>query len=217
MHRPVAMLVASLIAGCAQGSTASQPGESSASEIIPHVVADKPSSQFLANLVPYCGKAYAGRIVADQPKSNTPDPFEGKSLVMHVSGCEDPYREIRIPFHVGDDRSRTWVITRTATGLRLKHDHRHQDGSPDTLTMYGGDTVAPGSVRRQEFPADAESRQLFQREGRAASMSNTWAMELVPSKRFVYELGRPDGRLFQVEFDLTRPIATPPPAWGALP
>jgi hypothetical protein len=33
--------------------------------------------------------------------------------------------------------------------------------------------------------------------------------------RFVYELSRPDGRLFRVEFDLTVPIAPPPAPWGA--
>jgi hypothetical protein len=54
-----------------------------------------------------------------------------------------------------EDRSRTWVITRTATGLRLKHDYRHTDGTPDALTMYGGDTVGPGTAQRQSFPADA--------------------------------------------------------------
>jgi len=182
---------------------------------MPAVIAAKPSDQFFSNFVPYCGKAYAGRIVTNTPASSTPDPFEGKALVMHVRGCEDTYREIRIPFHVGDDRSRTWVITRTPNGLRLKHDHRHADGSPDAMTMYGGETTVPGDTKRQEFPVDAESVALFKREGRTASVSNTWAMELIPSKQFVYELSRPDGRLFRVEFDLTQPVAIPPPPWGA--
>jgi hypothetical protein len=56
---------------------------------------------------------------------------------------------------------------------------------------------------------------MFGREGLAASVSNTWAMEIVPGKQFVYELSRPGGRLFQVEFDLSQPIAPPPPPWGA--
>jgi hypothetical protein len=114
---------------------------------------------------------------------------------------------------VGDDHSRTWVLTRTETGLRLKHDHRHEDGSPDAMTMYGGDTDADGSAERQEFPVDAESIALFETEGRSVSTTNVWAMEIDPGKRFVYELARP-GRLFRVEFDLTAEVDAPPIPWG---
>ena len=179
-------------------------------------VAQSPADIFMSAFVSHCGQAFAGRIVANTPASTAPDPFDGKALVMHVRGCDEPTRELRVPFHVGDDHSRTWVITRTATGLRLKHDHRHRDGSPDVLTMYGGDSVVPGEAGRQEFPVDVDSVALFQREGSTASVSNTWAMELVPAQRFVYELSRPNGRLFRVEFDLTRPVATPPAPWDAL-
>jgi hypothetical protein len=56
---------------------------------------------------------------------------------------------------------------------------------------------------------------MFAREGMAASMRNVWAMEIVQGKRFVYALRRPDGRLFQVEFDLATPVATPPAPWGS--
>jgi hypothetical protein len=167
---------------------------------------------FLDRLREHCGKAYAGRIVANTPTPTTPDPFEGKSLVMHVRGCATD--ELKIPFHVGDDRSRTWVLTRTATGLRLKHDHRHEDGSSDAVTMYGGDTATPGTAERQEFPVDAESIATFEREGLTASVTNVWAMEIESGQRFVYELARPGGRLFKVEFDLTRPVDAPPPPWG---
>ncbi len=169
---------------------------------------------FYRNLAALCGKAFAGRIVANVPAPATPDPFAGKPLVMHVRGCGA--EELRVPFHVGDDHSRTWVITRMPDGLRLKHDHRHADGSADKTTMYGGDTASPGSAQRQEFPVDADSIALFQREGLQASVSNTWAMEIHPGKRFVYELSRPNGRLFQVEFDLTQPAALPPAPWGAV-
>ena len=170
------------------------------------------ADQFLDRVREHCGKAYAGRIVANTPTPTTPDPFEGKTLVMHVLGCDA--NELRVPFHVGDDHSRTWVITRTAEGLRLKHDHRHEDGSSDAVTMYGGDTTAAGTASRQEFPVDAESIATFEREGLAASVTNTWAMEIEPGQRFVYELARPGGRLFKVEFDLTKPVDAPPPPWG---
>jgi hypothetical protein len=176
---------------------------------------DAPADVFLAAIAGHCGQAFAGRIIANEPKQATPDAFGGKALVMHVRGCDEPTRELRIPFHVGDDRSRTWVLTRTNGGLRLKHDHRHADGSADVLTMYGGDTTAPGSAQRQEFPVDADSIALFERTGSTASVTNTWAMEIEPGRRFLYELNRPGGRLFRVEFDLSKPVETPPAPWGS--
>ncbi|CAN7224919.1 hypothetical protein LJR168_000819 [Pseudoxanthomonas sp. LjRoot168] len=208
------LLAALCIAGC-QGGEPKYRISDDFSAPPPVNIITEPHAQFFANLQHLCGKAYAGRITANQPAPTTPDPFEGKALVMHVRGCDDPTREIRIPFHVGDDHSRTWVLTRTGTGLRLKHDHRHEDGSPDAVTMYGGDTAEPGSTRRQAFPVDADSIAMFEREGLAASVTNTWAMELVPGKTFVYELSRPNGRLFRVEFDLTTPVELPPAPWGA--
>lgn len=176
-------------------------------------VAQAPADAFLAAIATHCGNAYEGRIVANTPKPTTPDAFEGKRLVMHVRGCDAPASRIEIPFHVGDDHSRTWILTRTASGLRLKHDHRHADGSPDDTTMYGGDARDAGSASRQAFPVDAESIAMFERGGLTASVENTWAMEIHP-RSFVYELARPNGRLFRVEFDLTRPVATPPTPWG---
>lgn len=173
-----------------------------------------PADAFLAAIARHCGQAFAGKVLVDEPAS-ADNPFAGKALVMHVRECGA--EELRVPFHVGDDRSRTWVLTRTATGIRLKHDHRHADGSPDAMTMYGGDTAAAGTAVRQVFPVDAESVAMFGREGRSASVTNVWAMEIEPGKRFLYELSRPGGRLFQVEFDLTKPVLPPPPPWGSEP
>src|SRR5690554_5440550 len=174
-----------------------------------------PADAFLAALASHCGQAFAGRIVANEPASPEPDAFEGHDLVMHVRGCDNPTQQLLVPFHVGDDHSRTWVLTRTETGLQLKHDHRHEDGSPDEQTMYGGDTALPGTAVRQEFPVDQESIELFGRTGADVSTTNTWAMEIEPDSRFLYELARPGGRLFQVEFDLTTPVDLPPAPWGS--
>jgi hypothetical protein len=177
----------------------------------PAVQALQPADAFLARLAEHCGQAFAGRIVANEP-AQPEDPFAGQALVMHVRECGEG--EVKVPFHVGDDHSRTWVLTRTEDGLRLKHDHRHQDGSEDDVTMYGGDTAAAGTEIRQEFPVDGYSIEMFEREGLSASVTNTWAMEIEPGQRFLYELSRPSGRLFQVEFDLTTPVPTPPTPWG---
>lgn len=185
-----------------------------ASACTPQPSQQKPADVFLAHIADYCGKAFAGKITANEPRSDQQDPFEGKELVMHVRGCDDPQNEIRIPFHVGDDHSRTWILTRTNDGLRLKHDHRHEDGTEDAVTMYGGDTASEGTENRQEFPVDEESISTFKREGLNASLENTWAMEIHPNQHFIYELTRPNGREFRVQFDLTKPVATPPAPWG---
>ena len=137
--------------------------------------------------------------------------FASKRLVMHARDCSPT--TIRIPIHVGDDRSRTWVVNRTERGLRLKHDHRDRDGSEDKITQYGGDTSAPGTSVRQEFPADAFTKALLVREGNTAGANNVWAIE-VDATAFAYELRRP-GRFFRVEFDLSRPIEPPPAPWGS--
>jgi hypothetical protein len=191
MKAPAAFLLVTALVGCASGP------ESPA-----------PQQQFFTALQSLCGKAYQGRVVTTDDADRD---LASSRLVMHVRTCSPS--EVRIPFHVGDDRSRTWVISRTAGGLRLKHDHRHADGSADALTQYGGDALSPGSTRRQEFPADRMSRDLFAREGISQSAANVWAMEVEPGRLFAYELRRP-ARHLRVEFDLTRPIATPPPPWG---
>lgn len=173
-------------------------------------VPPNPQQSFFERLSSLCGHAFEGRVVS--PPVPADASFAGKSLVMHVRDCSAD--EIRIPFHVGDDRSRTWVVSRTTTGLRLKHDHRHADGSEDVLTQYGGDTVDEGTAARQEFPVDQYSKDLFNRNDAAVSTTNVWAMEIEPRRMFAYELRRPN-RFFRVEFDLTRPVPAPPPPWGA--
>jgi hypothetical protein len=168
-----------------------------------------PQDQFFANLTALCGQSFEGRVVTQEAADSA---FAGQRLVMQVRECSA--NEIRVPFHVGEDRSRTWVITRTGEGLRLKHDHRHEDGSEDTLTQYGGDTANEGTAERQEFPADQHSRDLFVANNIPQSVTNVWAVEVHPGRTYVYELRRPN-RHFRVEFDLTRPVQAPPAPWGA--
>lgn len=170
--------------------------------------APAPQSEFFDAIAAHCGTAYEGRVVSTDAADKD---FAAEKLVMEVRDCSNT--ELRIPFHVGADRSRTWVISKTPSGLRLKHDHRHEDGSDDAVTMYGGDTAGEGTPTRQEFPVDAYSIEMFNREGRSASVTNVWAVEIHP-EMFAYELRR-ENRFFRVEFDLTEPAANPPAPWGA--
>jgi hypothetical protein len=158
-------------------------------------------NDFLARLNALCGQRFEGRVVTTDAADAK---FASERLIMHVRDCSPD--EVRIPFAVGEDRSRTWVVTRTDSGLRLKHDHRHEDGTTDVLHWYGGDTANPGTDERQEFPVDAESIALFNANDAAVSTTNVWAMEVHANRMFAYELLRPN-RHFRVEFDLTKPLA----------
>lgn len=167
--------------------------------------APSPGDAFWTQLAAMCGEAYAGEVVESVPA----DTSFRRPLVMHVRECGDSV--IRIPFHVGDDRSRTWVFTRTAEGLRLKHDHRHRDGTPDEVTQYGGDTRDAGTASRQEFAADAHTAGLI-----PEASTNVWTVELVPGERFSYMLRREGTeRRFRADFDLSAAVPAPPAPWGA--
>lgn len=160
---------------------------------------------FWQDLQRLCGNAYSGTIIAGGENDTV---FGGKPLVMHVRACNDSL--IRIPFFVGSDSSRTWVLTLTADGILLKHDHRHRDGSPDEVTMYGGHTSNFGSPGRQFFPADQETAVML-----PAATGNIWWIELVPGEYFSYNLRRVNTpRLFSVRFDLVPLAETPGAPWG---
>lgn len=164
-----------------------------------------PASALWSALQPLCGKAFEGRVVEGTEPSD--DAFRQQRLVMHVRECTAS--EIRIPFHAGENRSRTWVLTPTATGVRLKHDHRHEDGSEDRITQYGGDTRAIADPLALDFYADEFTAKLI-----PTAATNIWTVAIDPGKTFTYALRREaQGRRFRVEFDLTRPVAEPPPPW----
>lgn len=185
--------------------------------------ANAPQDAFWQALSSHCGNAYAGELVSEDAADAD---FADTAMVMHVAKCGDD--RIEVPFHVmldgAWDRSRTWVFTRTEGGLRLKHDHRHKNGEPDAVTMYGGDTADDGAARAQDFPVDRESIDLFESEGLTASVTNVWTVEVDPSETasgiFAYQLqrtiegGAPAPRFFRVEFDLAKSVEPPPPAWG---
>ena len=162
-----------------------------------------PSQKFWELLSSHCGKSYEGKLVS--PDS---DPrFAGK-LVMHVRSCEEG--RLRIPFFVGEDLSRTWVLTMDEQQLiQLKHDHRHADGSEDAVTQYGGKATNTGSASTQFFPADSFTAAML-----PAAVGNVWWIT-VDETSFTYNLRRlGSATLFSVKFDLTKPIDTPPAPWG---
>ena len=161
---------------------------------------------FFSSIEQHCGKAFEGKVAVD----NQPSPAFDVKLVMFVRKCSQA--ELQIPFYVGDNASRTWIIKKTGSGLSLKHDHRHKDGTDDLVTMYGGHTSDAGYNQIQSFPVDQYSKELFALQGLPQSITNTWQVYIYP-EMFSYRLVR-EGREFRVDFDLTKPISIPAAPWG---
>ena len=167
--------------------------------------AEPANTVFWRELEKLCGKAFAGTVVAAPADDTT---FKGQTLVMHVRSCEKD--RIRIPFVVGENRSRTWVLTSKENRLLLKHDHRHEDGKPDSVTMYGGFTTNVGTPTRQMFPADQETVNTI-----PAAATNVWWIDLVPGEQFTYNLRRLGSeRYFSIRFDLKNAVKAPEAPWG---
>jgi hypothetical protein len=166
-----------------------------------------PALLFWQRLQTLCGDAYAGGLTIGTEESDREIGYA--ELVMHVRYCDDA--EVRIPFHVDDNRSRTWVLTLDGERLSLNHVHRNADGTEEAVTNYGGSIDAAGTAGRQEFPVSPDTVARL-----PATEGNVWAIEIEPGKGFAYELQRErDMRFFRVEFDLSETAAEPPPPWGA--
>lgn len=171
--------------------------------IINSIYCQESAQQFWNQLQSHCGKSYEGKII-EAPKN---DDFRGKKLVMKVISCNE--NEIKIPFFVGDDFSRTWILTFNKGRITLKHDHRHKNGSEDKITQYGGTSTNYGSTEIQMFPADQETATLI-----PYASQNVWWLTLT-DRFFTYNLRRMGSdRLFTVSFDLTNEIEVDWIPWG---
>ena len=132
MFRLLTLLLAGIVLSNCSGRISGLGG--------PHSAAQR---AFLKNISTHCGQTYQGTVVF--PAEPAP-PFKDARLLMLVQQCGPT--EWRIPFWVGEDKSRTWVLTPTGEGLLFKHDHRHEDGTPDEVTNYGGMADAAKFSRR---------------------------------------------------------------------
>jgi hypothetical protein len=153
--------------------------------------------EFMINLSMYCGKQFSGTVVFPEGDKN---PFKGEPLKIIFESCSE--KQVRIPFHVGTNTSRTWVLTLDEKGLLLKHDHRHADGTPDSITMYGGYAKPNATAFEQSFPADAYTASLI-----PAAATNEWTLALNKEKRMLSYILKRDGQLrFHADYDLSKPI-----------
>lgn len=190
-----AWLLAGILAAChtTQKNNPSSPARNNNQE------------HFWNTLQSLCGKTFAGTVMAAPPNDTN---FSNKTLLMQVRSCEPG--KIRIPFIVGDNRSRTWVFTKNKEGISLKHDHRHRDGTEDSITQYGGHTSNSGTATAQYFPADQQTANLL-----PAAASNVWWVEVQAGKYFTYNLRRlGTDRLFSIRFDLSGELPAAEAPWG---
>ncbi|MFW5778092.1 MAG: hypothetical protein ACOCW7_02880 [Bacteroidota bacterium] len=149
---------------------------------------------FLNNLVSLCGKSFAGK---ETYSKDGRDSWVNRSMVIHFTVCETDL--VKIPFHIDDDQSRTWVFMNENGKLRFQHDHRHKDGSPEDLTLYGGYADGKGNAFRQSFPADDYTNRLIN-----DNLDRVWNIILSEDFSFLkYELGYDGEIVFRAEFDLT--------------
>ena len=152
---------------------------------------------FFENLSKLCGKTFKGEEIY---RSHHGESVAGQELIMQVVACTTEY--IYIPFHIGDDRSRTWMFLIDDGMLRLGHDHRDEDGTPHEQTMYGGYADGTGNEYVQHFPADEYSAEIIEDGG-----GNVWTIKLDKDfTTFTYRLERDGEKRWRVDFNLKQPL-----------
>lgn len=154
---------------------------------------------FFNHLRSLCGKSFSGTQVY---RSHHGDSWADYALIMHVRDCTDAL--IAIPFSVRDDRSRTWLFMAEEGRLRFRHDHRHEDGTPEDETLYGGYADESGTAFAQYFPADEYTASLIDGGG-----GNVWTVTISDDfSLFSYRLERDGEKRFRIDFDLSTPLKT---------
>lgn len=142
---------------------------------------------FFDALTSLCGQHFEGAMTYP---TEGQDDFSGKLLIAKIDSCTKT--EIRIPFNVGEDHSRTWIVSKTEQGLQLKHDHRHKDGTADEINMYGGLATENGSDLSQSFAADTHTATII-----PAASTNVWNISLNGDRTsMTYHLTRHDAPRF---------------------
>jgi hypothetical protein len=156
-------------------------------------VADPNHEAFFITLSSYCGRTFEG---ASTFPADADDPMYGQKLTITFRDCDED--EIRVPFLVGENASRTWAFTRMPDGLLLKHDHRDENGQPDPPTQYGGFADGSGTSHRQSFPADQETIVMI-----PDAATNVWTLEVDSVRKvLIYDLQRHSKPRFRAEFHL---------------
>ncbi len=174
-----------------------QPAEDF-SQAAPGLLESEQHQAFFNNLASLCGQSFQGDQIY---RSHHGESWSDRAMIMYVTVCEDDH--IHIPFHVDDDKSRTWMFLAEDGQLRFRHQHLHEDGTHEDGSMYGGYANDEGNAYVQYFPADEFSAGVIEDGG-----GNLWIVSIDENMTyFSYRLDRDGEKRFEIVFDLTQPLA----------
>jgi hypothetical protein len=201
----LSVIVLLIISACNEEETPDTPFEYAPEEAAALMELAPEQRTFWDNIQEHCGNAYQG-ILADA----TPyyEPFEAGQIIIHVRDCTDTLTHISL--HIDDDHSRNLLLTKVDGTLRLKHDHRYEDGTEEEITQYGGDAPAPGLETRQIFEADEHTTEIL-----PDRFDNFWFIDIMDEETLAYGVHWPKhGHSIRLEFDISTPVDEPPAPWG---
>lgn len=182
------------LAACAQPGQEAESADS-AEEAASGIFNSDVHQAFMDNLASLCGQSFEGAETYTIPDREN---WQGKRLVMEVIRCEAD--EVHIGLAVDENRSRTWMFMAEDGHLRFRHDHRHEDGTAEEVSLYGGYATDAGNAFVQYFPADAFTCELID-----YACNNEWVVMLSDDmKTFSYVLKLDGVKRFQADFDLTQ-------------
>jgi hypothetical protein len=178
-------------------SCGSQSAKQTTENVEVTIIQNEDAKVFFESIKQLCGKSFEGKEVFVKEGRES---WSNLELTMHITKCVSD--TIFIPFHVGENKSRTWMLINEDGLLRFRHDHRHEDGTPEDLTLYGGYATDFGTPYHQEFPADEYTIEVHPR-----SVGAIWVLHLSNDlSTFNYQLHHNGELLFEAEFDLTKEI-----------
>lgn len=150
---------------------------------------------FFENMRAMCGQTFGGRTVFAEEGDTT---FEPARLYFVVEECDGD--ELRMPFVVGGDASRTWVLTLDDDGLTFHHEHLRDDGTEYETSGFGGRASDDGTALFQHFP------DFWATEATPAAERRVWRLRIDPEHDlFVYYLDRGGRLAYRLVFHLGPP------------
>jgi hypothetical protein len=150
---------------------------------------------FFENLRALCGQTFGGRTILAPVEDRT---FEPARLYMIVEECEGD--ELRVPFNVDVDDSRTWIFQLRDERLTFFHRHVRADGTEYEASGFGGHATADGSATFQSFP------DFWATEETPAAEHRIWRLRIdAENELFVYYLDRGGQPAYRLVFHMGPP------------
>jgi hypothetical protein len=154
---------------------------------------------FFENMRAFCGQTFGGRTILAPAEDRT---FEPARLYMVVAECGE--NEIRVPFIVGDDASRTWIFQLRDGRLTFFHRHVRPDGTEHEVSGFGGHASDDGKASFQSFP------DFWATDDTAEAERRVWRLRIdEPNDLFVYYLDRGGQPAYRLVFWLGPPSPAP--------